>query len=106
MALGRVRASLVIVERDSPAIAANPRRHGIALPPRVIRIVGRTLPQPDLTLCVDESSGVSRNGSTSAETTLELALAAIGDRLAARQRQVRPTQGFDDWHDKARGRGL
>jgi peptidoglycan/xylan/chitin deacetylase (PgdA/CDA1 family) len=106
MALGRVRASLVIVERDSPAIAANPRRHGIALPPRVIRIVGRTLPQPDLTLCVDESSGVSRNGSTSAETTLELALAAIGDRLAARQRQVRPTQGSDDWHDKARGRGL
>jgi peptidoglycan/xylan/chitin deacetylase (PgdA/CDA1 family) len=82
VALGRARASLVIVERGSPAIAVNPRRYGIALPLRVIRIVGRALPQPDLTVCVD--------GSTSAETTLELALAAIGDRLAARQRHVRP----------------
>ena len=119
VALGRARASLVIVERGSPAIAVNPRRYAIALPLRVIRIVGRALPQADLTLCVDGSSGVSLksgveaaetkrrldafrelagrdpddvvavHGSTSTETTLELALAAIGDRLAARQRHVR-----------------
>jgi hypothetical protein len=78
----------------------------------VIRFVGRALPQPDLTLCVDGSSGVGRksgvevaetkrrldacrelaavDGSKSAETTLELALAAISERLAARQRRVRP----------------
>jgi peptidoglycan/xylan/chitin deacetylase (PgdA/CDA1 family) len=120
VALGRARASLVIVERGSLAIAVNPRRYGIALPQRVIRFVGRALPQPDLTLCVDGSSGVGRksgvevaetkrrldacrelagrdpddfvaiDGSTSAETTLELALAAISERLAARQRRVRP----------------
>jgi hypothetical protein len=82
VAVGRARASLVIVEPGSPATSVDPRRYGIALPLRVIRVVARALPKPDLTLCIDRS--------TSAETTLELALAAIGDRLAARQRHVRP----------------
>jgi peptidoglycan/xylan/chitin deacetylase (PgdA/CDA1 family) len=117
VALGRVRASLVIVERGSLAIAVNPRRYGIGLPLRVIRFVGRALPQPDLTLCVNGSSGVGHtsgvevaetkrrldacrelaavDGSTSAETTLELALAAIGERLAARQRRFRPRSDTD-----------
>ncbi len=120
VALGRARASLVIVERGSLATAGYPGRYETSLPLRVIRFVGRALPQPDLTLCVDGSSTVSResgvevaetkrrldvcrelagrnpddfvavDGPASAETTLELALEAIGDRLAARQRRVRP----------------
>jgi peptidoglycan/xylan/chitin deacetylase (PgdA/CDA1 family) len=115
--LGRARASLVIVDQGWPDIAVNPRRYGIQLPLRVIRILGRALPQPDLTLFVGASSGSSRKpgvaesqrrldawrvlaghdpddfvavgGSTSAETTLEIALEAIGDRLAARQHDLR-----------------
>jgi peptidoglycan/xylan/chitin deacetylase (PgdA/CDA1 family) len=81
VAVGRARAALVIVEPGSPTIAVDPRRYGTAFRLLVIRIVCRALPKPDLTLCIDSS--------TSTETTLELALAAIGDRLAARQPHVR-----------------
>jgi peptidoglycan/xylan/chitin deacetylase (PgdA/CDA1 family) len=115
VALGRARASLVILERGWLDVATDLTRSRISLPPWVIRIFGRALPRPDLTFFVDGSRRLGRTSdieaaetehrlgtwrelvdhdpdalvvideSASAETRLELALAAIGDRLAARQ---------------------
>jgi peptidoglycan/xylan/chitin deacetylase (PgdA/CDA1 family) len=105
MALGRARASLVVVERGWLDDAADPRRRRISLPLWVI--------QPDLILFVHGSSGCGCNpdvetaesehelagrdpdrfvvidGSASPEVTLGRALEAIDDRLAARQPDAR-----------------
>jgi hypothetical protein len=119
MALGRARASLVIVERGWLDTTTDPRRYRLSLPLWAIRIVGRLLPQPDLAVFVDGSTGGIRNpdadvapiecrldtwrelagsegkdfvivdGSIASEATLERALDAISGRLVARQRNVR-----------------
>jgi peptidoglycan/xylan/chitin deacetylase (PgdA/CDA1 family) len=111
VALGRARASLVIVEAGWPEIAIGARPYQTSRWPWVIELLGRVLPRPDLTLFLDRPmrAGCEANldvgqtdrpleiaahlppnfvvihGSRSAETTLELALMAIDDRLAARQ---------------------
>jgi peptidoglycan/xylan/chitin deacetylase (PgdA/CDA1 family) len=77
VALGRARASLLILEHNWLDLAVDPRRYWISLPPWAIRLLGRAFPQPDLTLFVDGSI----EGIRSRKPDLEAA--EIGRRLEA-----------------------
>jgi len=119
VALGRARASLVIIDGGSLDLTDGSSRNRSLLPLWLISILRRALPQPDITLVIERSSGPTRkkpgdgaetehardtwrelasrapdkfmiiDGSSSVETTLQRALEAIGDRLAARQHGLR-----------------
>jgi thymidylate kinase len=53
IAYPKVRSSLVILERGWLDLAVDPRRYRVSLSKRWIELLGRALPQPNLTLVLD-----------------------------------------------------
>jgi thymidylate kinase len=53
VAPARIRSSLVIVERGWLDLAVDPRRYRLSLPVRLVRALGRLLPNPDLVLVLE-----------------------------------------------------
>jgi hypothetical protein len=58
LAPARRRTTLVVVERGWWDIAVDPRRYRLDVPPRLVRLLGRALPSPDLILLLTAPGAV------------------------------------------------
>lgn len=53
----KIKTTLVVVERGWWDIAVDPRRYRLSVSPRMVKALGRTLPQPDLLLLLEAPGG-------------------------------------------------
>lgn len=79
----RARSGLVILERGWYDLAVDPLRYRLRVPARLVSMLGRLLPRPDLVLLLQADSGLLL------QRKLELPAAEL-DRQAQRWREVLP----------------